>query len=212
MTGAGADTISDYRAAIDQLQELQEYNSSKKAIIADQKEWMKTIRSQTRNIEDWKIALPGLMEEMIVALEDFVASDVPFKKSERDIRIAELRTGLFGVPETATEDAKNVARLMKIYEAFQIENDYGRSIETYDEVLEIDGQQVRVDFLMVGRVALYYQAIEGSSFGMWDREAGAWTSDLPGGAEGQIRHALDVAKEKVPPDLLTLPLPAAASE
>lgn len=212
MTGAAADTVSDYRAAIDQLQELREYNSSKKTIIADQKEWMKTIRSQTRDIKDWKVALPGLMEEMIVALEDFVASDIPFKKTERDIRITELRTGLFGVEETATEDAKNVARFMKVLEAFLIENDYGRSIETYDESLEIDGQQVPVDFLMVGRVALYYQAVDGSSFGMWDREAGAWTSDLPGGAGVQIRNALDVAKEKVPPDLLTLPFPAAAGE
>lgn len=201
------DIVGEYRATIDRLQDLREYNATKRDLTKDQDDRMAALRGEIASIKSWQAELPDLMEEMIQTLEEFIASDIPFRKSDRELRVEEIRNGLFGLPESATEEAKTVARFHKVLEAIQIENDYGRSIETYKGTIETGDEPLRVDFLMVGRVALFYQAKEGPETGMWDHVAGAWITDLPTGAEDQVREAIAVAKEEIPPNLLLLPLP-----
>ena len=59
-------------------------------------------------------------------------------------------------------------------EAYQVETDYGRTIEAYRGPLTLEGTTRTVDFLRVGRVALFYRALDGSLVGHWDREQRAW--------------------------------------
>jgi len=54
----------------------------------------------------------------------------------------------------------------RIVEAYQLEMEYGRTIEAYRG--ERDGKTV--DFLRVGRVGLMYQSPDGKETGYWDAQ------------------------------------------
>lgn len=197
-----ADIVQEYRTTIDHLAELRAYNALKRKLVADQEKRIKILRSDILNVADIQRSMPPLIEEMIATVELFIDKDLPFLPVERATRVSNLKS------DFARSDVSTAEKYRKSLEAFQIENDYGRSIEAYEGAL-IQGDTERVvNFLKVGRVALYYQTKDKSETGMWDAAAGDWTNDLPGGATDQIDTAIAVASEFVPPDLLLLPLPA----
>lgn len=200
--------VQEYRDTLNELQTIREYNTIKSAIVDDQRRYITALTAEAESIEGWKEALPEVVEEMISGLEEFVAQDVPFRASERANRLENLRSSNNGAEDDASDEEKFIAKFYKTLEAVQIENDYGRSIESYKNMLVRGEEEVEVYFLMVGRVALYYQEVESGAVGMWDNASRSWTSDLPTGAGEQIRTAVAVAREEVPPDLLILPLPA----
>jgi hypothetical protein len=105
-------------------------------------------------------------------------------------------------------DVTVAEKFRRLTEAFQIENDFGRTIETYKDALEIDGATLEVDVLRLGRIGLYYQTLDASETGQWDPEAGAWTHLSGGTARNQVRQGIRVARKLVAPDLLLLEIPA----
>jgi hypothetical protein len=95
----------------------------------------------------------------------------------------------------------------RILEAYQIENDFGRTIEAYQGELALGEQKLTVSFLRVGRVSLVYQTLDGEKMGVWDRKKGQWV-DLPQDYYGDITRGLRIAKKQAPPDLIFLPVEA----
>lgn len=197
-----SEIVADYRVTIDLLADLREYNALKRKLIADQERRIKVLRSDILNVADIQRAMPPLINEMINTIALFIDKDLPFLPVERATRVAKLKAD-FDRSEVSTAE-----KYRKALEAFQIENDYGRSIEAYEGVLVTADGERTVNFLKVGRIALYYQTMDKSETGMWDVAADGWTTDLPGGTRDQIDTAIAVAREFVPPDLLLLPLPA----
>jgi len=63
----------------------------------------------------------------------------------------------------------------------------------------------------VGRIGLYYQTLNGSDSGYWDRAAGDWMP-LDGGDRLAIRQGLRVARQAVAPELLRLRVPAPTAD
>ena len=89
----------------------------------------------------------------------FVDLDVPFLLEERKERVAKLN-------ELMERDDVTVAeKFRKVTEAYQIEMDYGSTIEPYKDTVNIDGGTREVDFLRVGRVSLIYQSQDGQVSG-----------------------------------------------
>ena len=89
----------------------------------------------------------------------------------------------------------------------------GPAIDAGDNSLAVDinGNQVEVDFLRVGRVSLTYQSVGGGTTGGWDPVAGAFV-ELPASAyQNQVADGLKVARKQVAPDLITVPVPAPTS-
>lgn len=196
------DIVQDYRETLDHLQDLREYNALKRKIIAKQEKTIATLTSEISNVAEIQQRMPPLINEMIQVVEVFVSKDIPFLPTERKNRIERLKE------DFDRADVSTAEKYRKTLEAFQIENDYGRSIESYEGQL-IEGESERtVNFLKVGRIALFYQTKDKSETGMWDQSTKSWTTDLPGGSGTMIDTAIAVANEFVPPDLLLLPLPA----
>ena len=92
-----------------------------------------------------------LMGRMIDNLEQFVLLDIPFMLEERTQRVAALREAMANADVTVSE------RYRRILEAYQIEMEFGRTIEAYEDTLGEGNAQRTLQFLRVGRVALLYQ-------------------------------------------------------
>ena len=143
-----------------------------------------------------------LVIRMIDGLEQFVELDVPFEKEERLQRIQFLRDNLDRADVTVAEKFRGVL------EAYNIELQYGRGVDTYRGTIDLNGTQRDVDFLRVGRIALVYQSTDGALAGAWDKSAGAWV-DLPSGEyDAAIRKGIRIAKKQATIELLSMPVSA----
>jgi hypothetical protein len=95
----------------------------------------------------------------------------------------------------------------RIVEAYQVELDYGRTIEAYEgELAAAEGETRTVQFLRVGRVTLLYQTLDGKETGYWDAAQKKWIVDDEY-AHG-FKEGVAVAKKARAPELLIVPVPA----
>jgi len=181
---------AEYQAA--HTRELQQLNSAQESRIAALQHQIEVAGITQQRI------LP-LMRSMADALEKFVVLDLPFHHQQRIAALVQLKQRL-GQPGLALP-----VKFRLLLEAWQLEQDYGVTIEAWRGPLELDDEQVSVEFLRVGRVALYYQSLDGRVSGYWDVPEQAWQR-LDTQYNQPISEALRVAKKQLAPQLLTLPM------
>ncbi|MBY6064953.1 DUF3450 domain-containing protein [Pseudidiomarina sediminum] len=140
-----------------------------------------------------------LMLRMINSLDTFITLDVPFLNEERQSRLASLEE----LMDRADVDVSEKFR--RVMEAYQIEAEYGRTIEAYNGEMELAGQTQEVEFLRVGRTALIYKTRNGDSMGVWNQQQREW-QPLDASYKNGIQEALRVARKQLAPDLLMLPI------
>jgi hypothetical protein len=192
---------AEYRAVIDQTQSLRVYNAQLEKLIAAQNVELASLTEQIGSITEISREVTPLMLRMVDTLGQFVDADVPMLLSERKQRVADLRALL------ARADVEDSEKYRRITEAYQIENEYGRTIEVYQDNVTIDGQDLTLDFLRVGRVALLYQTLDGQQIGAWDQAERKWVT-LPDDYRDSIRTGVRIAKKQLAPDLIRLPVSA----
>ncbi|MGQ0700228.1 MAG: DUF3450 domain-containing protein [Panacagrimonas sp.] len=192
--------LERYRAASWQAQQLTVYAKQLGELVSAQEGERSSIERQITEMERTERELLPLMLRMVEGLEKFIALDLPFLATERRERLDTLKK-LMSDPE-----ANNAEKFKRLLEAWQIESEYGRSIGT--ERAEVEGRTV--DVLRLGRTALYYLSADGKQAGTWNSSSGAWEA-LPHQHVAQVRHGLRMARETAAPDLLRLPVAAAAA-
>lgn len=188
--------LAEYRNVLRQTESLRIYNSQLEKLVASQQTELTSISEQLTNIETTQREIVPLMLTMIEVIEQFVALDVPFLPEERQQRIEALKV----LMERA--DVSLAEKYRRILEAYQVETEYGRTIEAYQGELALAGEQRTVDFLRIGRVSLYYLSLDGMEAGVWDD---GWQS-LDESYVPAIEKGLKVARKQLPPDLLVLPV------
>jgi len=193
--------LSQYRTVLKQTDSIDEYNTQILKLILSQERELSSLEDQVERVQGVGRSVTPLMLKMIDAIEKFVALDVPFLIKERTTRIAELRTTM------SRSDVTTPEKFSQIMEAYQIENEYGRTIEAYRDSLNVDGREVTVDFLRFGRIALVYQSLDGALVGRWDTASRSWVA-LDSSHRSAFRDGLRIARKQTAPDLLLLPLPA----
>ncbi len=202
LSDATDDLLTLYQSALRQKESLRTYNRQLEALIVAQESERASLVEQTDRVELVSREVTPLMLRMIEALDSFVALDVPFLEEERENRILDLRKLMHRADVT---EAEKYRRLM---EAYQIENEYGRTIEAYRSILVMDDRELTVNFLRVGRIALVYQSLDESEAGVWNQKSRRWES-LDGSFRTAIRQGLRIARKQAAPDLILLPLLAA---
>jgi hypothetical protein len=105
-------------------------------------------------------------------------------------------------------DVKTSEKFRQLMEAYQTENEYGRTIEAYRGPLEIDGRESTVDFLRFGRIALVYISLDEQNAGVWNQQTRSWEPVDPS-LRSSIRTGLKIARRQSAPDMITLPILAA---
>jgi len=194
--------LEEYRQLIQQTQSLHSYNNQLQRLVDNQEKQLQSFERQFVTIRVTQRKIVPLMLRMIEVLEDFVKLDLPFLPDERIGRLGELHR-LMDDPELSLPE-----KYRRLNEAYQIEMDYGRTIEAYSGALVSQGEQRTVDFLRLGRVALYYNTFDGLESGYWDSQSRSWEK-LPSLFNKAIHRGLQIARNEIPPDLMTLPLPLA---
>lgn len=193
--------LAQYRTALKQIDSLDLYNSQMRDLLTAQKDELVSLQDQLDRVESVGRSVTPLMILMIDAIEKFVRLDLPFLPEEREKRLAELRK-LMTRPDVTTAE-----RFRQIMEAYQIETEYGRTIEAYRGSIKQGDRETTVDFLRFGRIALVYQTLDASEAAVWDRDARSWVP-LNASDRSAIRDALKIARKQSAPDLIRLPLPA----
>ena len=194
--------LGEYRSASRQAETLRTYNKHLKDLISSQLEEKTSLQKQLQEIEITQREIIPLILSMLENLETFIKLDLPFLPEERQQRVNQLKEMMLRA------DVTNAEKFRRILEAYQIENDYGNTIEAYRAVLPLNGVNSAVDFLRLGRVALYYQRLDGSETGFWNKEEKHWKT-LSSDYNSSIRNGLRIARKEVAPDLLIVPVPAA---
>jgi chromosome segregation ATPase len=202
------DAISDetremllqYRQYLKEAKSLREYREQLEAQVESQAAEIEFVKQQLVEIETTARDVMPLMNRMLDTLERFVNLDLPFQLEERHKRVASLREAMDRADVTISE------KYRRIVEAYQIETDYGRTLEVYQGELGEGADARTVRFLRLGRVALLYQTLDGEETGYWDAAQKKWVED--NSYRSAVRHGFAVADKSSAPDLLTAPVPA----
>jgi hypothetical protein len=189
----------EFRAVMKEVDGLLVYNTLLDRQIADQNQELANLRESIDQVQVVERQILPLLTRMIDGLESFVSLDVPFLLEERTSRVENLNALLGRADVTAAE------KFRVVMEAWQIENDYARTIFSYTDELDIDGTTREVDVLQIGRVALLYQTPDGNLSGAWDQANRVWVG-VGNEYRNPIRLGIRLARNQVAPDLLLLPI------
>ena len=201
-----SDQVGDIEAEYKQVSKvvdgLKIYNGLLQKQVDNQVAEMTALSDSIDKVSLIERQIVPLMVRMIDALAEFVVLDVPFLSEERTTRVERLRAMMERSDVTAAE------KFRRVLEAYQIENEYGRTIEAYRGTLAVGGGTREVNFLRVGRVALLYQTDGGDLTGGWNAEAQQWETLSPARYKQDVAKGLRVARKQVAPNLLVLPIAA----
>jgi hypothetical protein len=197
--------LGDYRANLRQLEQLNRYNASQQRQVEAQRNEIASLTRDIENIASLQRAVQPLMEDMVEALANLVEADMPFLQEERRERVERLR----GIMDDPSRSPAQRYRL--VVEAYQIENEYGRTIESYRDDIEVGGRVYEnVDFLRIGRAALTFRTDDDQVLKRYDAESRQWV-DLDKSFLPHIKTGTRIAREQIPPDLMFIPVTAPQS-
>jgi hypothetical protein len=194
--------LAQYRQTLKQIDNAKAYIGQLNKIIASQESEKVSIAEQIKELKETNAGVVPLMIDMVDNLKAFVSLDIPFLQEERSKRLADLDSAMNRADITTSE------KFRRILEAYQVENEFGRTIEAYRGVQKRDGKDLTVDYLRVGRTALIYQSLDAKITALWDAKAKTWT-DLDGSFKKSVREGLKMARKQTAPQLVKLPVSAA---
>lgn len=194
--------LEEYRKLLDGSEYHAAYTRELEELEQVQQQRLAELREEIAQARITQQRIVPLMRSMADALEKFVVLDLPFHQEERIGAVLDLKQRLRS-PELAVP-----AKFRLVLEAYQLEQDYGGNIESWRGPLQVDGENLSVEYLRIGRVAFYYQSLDGSSSGIWNSQEQQWTA-LDERFNRGLGQALRVAQNLTAPQLLNLPLPVA---
>ncbi len=171
------------------------YNNQLVKIIKSQEGEISSLEQQLIEIEETQKNILPLMIDMIKSLKSLIKQDTPFLLSERLERVERLENTL----NKANIQTHEKYRI--ILEAFKIEYDYAKSLESYQDKI---GDRT-YNFLRLGRTALYYQSLDLKEYGYFRKDTRTWENISDISAKSNIRKAIKIARKQQNVTLLNLP-------
>lgn len=195
------DLTQEFKAVNKEIEGLRIYNSQLEKQNAAQLAVIKDLDESIDQVTVVERQIQPLILRMLEGLEQFVSLDKPFLIEERTQRIQMLRDNQDRADISVSE------KFRQVLEAYKIESDYGRFLNTYKDTLPIAGQDREVNVLQVGRVALMYQTTDTKHSGAWDASQGAWV-ELDDSYRSAILKGLRIARKQASADIITVPVQA----
>ncbi|MDN3637795.1 DUF3450 domain-containing protein [Simiduia curdlanivorans] len=192
--------LQEFKTVNKQIEGLKVYNAQQEKQIANQLVVLTDLEESIDQVTVMERQIQPLILRMLDGLEQFVELDVPFHLTERRDRIEQLRAN----QERA--DISVAEKFRQVLEAYKIESEYGRKIDTYKDTLNIGGQDREVNILRVGRVALMYQTTDTRLSGAWDARQKAYVELDSGEYRTSILQGIKIAKKQATNDIMGLPI------
>ena len=191
-----------YRALLKQVEGLEQYNEQLSTQIEGQQALITRFDDSIKQVATIERQMLPLILRMADALSEYVELDKPFHIDERNTRIAQLRDSL------SKADIDVAEKFRQVIEAYQIETEYGRKIDTYQQIIQLDGEDLEVDVLRFGRVALVAQSKDTRTTVAWNSASEAWERLDAGDYRNSVRRGILMASKQASIDIVTLPIPA----
>ena len=195
------DMLHQYRTTLREIDSLRTYNDQLDKLTAKQLETVDSLSDQINSIAETQQNIVPLLLRMIEVLEEFVSLDAPFLQEERIARV-NLIKNMMDRPDVSLPD-----KYRRIMEAYQIEMEYGRTIDTITETIQTNNTPSTVEILRIGRLSIFYQTLDGKKSGYWDKQDKQWKS-LSEDYNRSIAQGIQIAKKQAPPNLIKLPIAA----
>jgi hypothetical protein len=186
----------EYRRMLAEALSLKGYNDQLAEQVKSQSTQITDMTRQLDEIQTTSREVLPMMSKMLAALVQFVKLDLPFLPEERATRIAQLQDTM------ARADVSTSEKYRRLVEAYQIEIEYGRTMEAYQGKV---GDKT-VEFLRAGRISLMYQTLDGKETGYWDADARKWVRDDD--YKDAVIAGLKVAKKQSAPDFVSVAIHA----
>ncbi len=190
-----------YRSLLKEIDGLRSYNEQQRRVIVDQDATIARLDKSIAGVQVIQRQLPALMAKMLDGLEQFVELDAPFHLEERRERIDAIRRTFDNSSVSPSE------QLRQVLEAYRIEIDYGKKLDTYQGVAQIDGEAQNVDYLRIGRIAFLYVTLDEKRMGLYNSDTGQF-ENVPSSFTPYVRKGLRIAKKQAAADVLFLPIAA----
>lgn len=194
--------LGEYRQVVDQTENLKVYNDFLATLVADQQRQINSIQRQINGLEDTRKGTVPLMFRMIDALEQFVKADIPLRTERRLERVERLRE-LMG-----RSDVQLSEQYRQILEAYSIEVSYGSELAAFQGTLPLNGQDITVEYVHVGRLSLMALALDGSAGWVWNKQTSSW-NELPGSYLTSVAQFIKMARREATLEMDRVPLIAA---
>ena len=149
--------------------------------------------------------LTVFLDQVLSRLASGIASDLPFLEQERRGRLDALKIMLVDPGISSAE------KFRRIFEALQIEAEYGITVEVTQATVTLDREPVLVDLLRLGRVALICQTIDENKSALFNPAGKAWQI-LPQSVNRDISRAIAMARLERSIELVRLPLGKLAAQ
>jgi len=146
-----------------------------------------------------------LMLRMIEGLDQFVGLDIPFRFDERQERVDRLRTIMDRADVAVSE------KFSQVLGAYQIENEYGRTLEAYSDTINLNGSDIIVDLLKVGRVALVWQSKDREITGWYNRQTKRYEEIDESDYATSVSRGIKMARKQLTAGLFAVPVIAPES-
>lgn len=192
--------LQKYNLLVAEAGSMTNYSDQLQLQVKDQNDAIASYNQQLIDIEHTAREVMPMMQRMLDQIDRFVELDLPFLLEERRARIQKLKDAM-GKADVAISE-----KYRRIVEAYQIELDFGRTLEAYDGELAGDAAKRTVKFLRIGRVALLYQTLDGEETGYWDKDKKGWVVD--NSYREAVKDGFEVALKMGAPELLVAPIPA----
>ena len=189
----------EYKDTLNEYKSLKNYDDQLSEIIDAQFKEITNINQQIDSLDDINIDILPLLKTMTDTLRKVIDLDIPFLKDGRVQRVNNLDELLLRADITTAE------KFRKVFEAYQIEADFGKTIENYPGYITLNNNQIAVDFFRLGRLGLFYRTPDGNETGFWNLDSNNWSHE-GGSLDKNIKAALDISNRQSPPNFITLPL------
>jgi septal ring factor EnvC (AmiA/AmiB activator) len=190
-------------AELENLETEVEQLTAQKQALTDQvegyQERIVTKERQVADIHQMEQELDPFLAGVYDRLHHLVDQGLPFLEQERHQRVERLAALLKDPSVTRSE------RYRKLMEALLIEAEYGQTIETWQERIELGQSPLLVQVFRLGRLGLFYLTLDQSGCGFYNEATATW-HPLPERNLPALAAAVDIAARRRPAELVTMPL------